>query len=176
LSYILDALKKSEKERSLGHVPTLGAGYQQDEPRVPRRWFLLAVVVGLGTALALFGGWMLWTYGTSKDASAPAKAVTAAEPDKEPPDDASQPRAEEAKGADPEAAPLADFDASFRSRIPDIEINVLSYSEDRSKRFVMIGQEIFKEGEPVDGGVFVEEIRSSDVVFKFGDVRFVLEP
>ena len=40
----------------------------------------------------------------------------------------------------------------------------------------MIGQDIFKEEEEVAAGVFVEEIRSSDVVFRFENVRFILEP
>ncbi len=57
-----------------------------------------------------------------------------------------------------------------------IRINVLSYSENRSKRFVMIGQDIFKEGEVVSEGVMVEEIRNSDVIFRFENVRFLLEP
>ena len=177
MSYILDALKKSEKERSLGNVPTLGTTTQQEERRVPLRWFVITVAV-LGLAIALGGGWVLWSARTSQ---APAADVTAAPGAKSPAASAA-----EAAGAAPvarmQAAPAAgpvhfsDLDDSARSRIPEIRINVLSYAESSARRFVMIGQDIFKEGEEVRPGVYIDEIRNADVVFRFEGVRFLLEP
>ena len=60
--------------------------------------------------------------------------------------------------------------------IPEVEINVLSYSEDVSKRFVMIGQNIFKEGEEVVEGLVISEIRNTDVIFGFDGIKFIMEP
>jgi general secretion pathway protein B len=55
MSYILDALKKSERQRSLGRVPTLDtAHYAETRPR--RRWWpwaIVAVVLVNGAVLAL---------------------------------------------------------------------------------------------------------------------------
>jgi general secretion pathway protein B len=182
MSYILDALKKSEKERSLGNVPTLGATGQDEEQQVPLRWFLLSII-GLAVAIALGGGWLLWL---SRTAQAPVSGVTAApgsistvaDPATQPVVVSPNPEQYAGSAGESIAAPLPLFelDNSIRSRIPSIRINVLSYSENRSKRFVMIGQDIFKEGEEVSEGVMVEEIRNSDVIFRFENVRFLLEP
>ena len=43
MSYILEALKKSEKERTLGDVPTLETTIEGHGMRVPISWFLAAV-------------------------------------------------------------------------------------------------------------------------------------
>ena len=181
MSYILDALKKSEKERSLGNVPTIGATGQEQQ-QVPLRWFLLAIM-GLAVAIALGGGWMLWS---SRPAQAPVSSVTTApgsastgadsatQPVVVSPTPVQYPGSEGESIAAP--LPLFELDNSIRSRIPAIRINVLSYSENSSKRFVMIGQDIFKESEEVYEGVMIEEIRNSDVIFRFENVRFLLEP
>lgn len=180
MSYILDALKKSEKERALGNVPTLEASDQQEERRVPMRWLLLTVVC-LVVALVIAGGWMLWPSGPVNRPSVSANAVPGTDPE------AAAPRtAESAQSAQTGNAPAPEtpalpvsinaVDASVRSRIPDFRINVLSYSDNNAKRFVMIGQNIFKEGEEVAAGVVVQEIRNSEVVFEFENVRFILVP
>lgn len=177
MSYILDALKKSEKERSLGNVPTLGAAGQDEERRVPLKWFVMTVVV-LALAVLLAGGWLLWS---SRTPQGPAGGKAAESAPKPPAPAAAQTAAGAGKDevqVVPSArpVPVSELDHSVRSRLPEIRINVLSYSESSEKRFVMIGQDIFKEGEEVSAGVFVDEIRNSDVVFRFENVSFVLEP
>jgi len=182
VSYILDALKKSEKERSLGNVPTLGSNDQQQERHVPLRWFLLTVVC-LVVALLVTAGWVFWSSGAvvgpvGSSTVAPASGPAAAPEIDQPVDAVFAPESATGPAAQDPAAPvpIGEVESSIRSRIPEIRINVLSYSENSSKRFVMIGQDIFKEGEEVSRGVTVEEIRNSDVIFRFEDLRFVLEP
>lgn len=183
MSYILDALKKSEKERSLGNVPTLGASGQQEERRVPLRWFLITVVV-LALGIGIAGGWMLWSstpapgQGAGSDAGPGADhdAVAAADPGSAGTAQSSPTRGVPATEAPAIPVPITAIEKSVRSRIPEFRINVLSYSDNNSKRFVMIGQNIFKEGEEVVSGVVVDEIRNSDVVFRFEHVRFILVP
>ena len=57
MSYILEALKKSQNERELGQVPTLVAAPATESHRVPRGkpWGLLAVgLAALAVAIALY--------------------------------------------------------------------------------------------------------------------------
>ncbi len=59
MSYILDALQRSQKERELGEVPTLGAAHYTEfaHPRArrPGPWVLTAIALGIvAMALALY--------------------------------------------------------------------------------------------------------------------------
>ncbi len=58
MSYILDALQRSQKERELGEIPTLGAAHHTEfaHPRTrPGPWILAAIALGIvATALALY--------------------------------------------------------------------------------------------------------------------------
>ena len=72
--------------------------------------------------------------------------------------------------------PLSELDLSVRSRLPDLAINALSYSPNQEKRFVMINQDIFKEGEDLGNGIVVEEIKKSSVVLSFEGRQFILRP
>jgi general secretion pathway protein B len=57
MSYILEALRKSQQERELGHVPTLETPFfpEQAEGGRPNLWILVAVVLAaLAVAIALY--------------------------------------------------------------------------------------------------------------------------
>jgi len=185
VSYILDALKKSEKERSLGNVPTLGSAGQYQNYKVSVRWVVLLLILLLAVLLIVAGS-LLWNSRLQTDAhtavqekSKPvAKNVTA---------EAQAPRAaartetavvehKEVSSNKGEPVPVLELDPAVRGRLPDLSVNVLSYSDNNSRRFVMIDQNIFKEGEEVKKGVVIEEIRKSDVVFSFEGVQFTLKP
>lgn len=167
MSYILDALKKSEKERTLGNIPTLDTAANSSAKRVPLSWFVLAVaaivfvVIGFGL-LSLRTSTPGFEQMASRDSTDESAGV----------------------GADPAAAdkqmpapvPVADLEPSIRNRLPKLDINVLSYSENRPKRFVMIDQNIFKEGEGVGNGIVIDEITRTSVVMSFEGVRFLLFP
>lgn len=79
MSYILDALKRAESERSRGEVPnlhaqpTFGGGPEADDP-VPGRlgWVVMAVAV---LALAAAGWW--WWSGDSSDGARESASVAA---------------------------------------------------------------------------------------------------
>ncbi len=177
MSYILDALKKSEKERALGSVPTLGAAEHFQERSVPMRWFLLTVIC-LIVAILSGGAWMLWSSrpGPGSVAGSDAASILPATVPSTEETQAPSTPAGEATVVQADPVPIAKVDDSIRARIPEVEINVLSYSEDVSKRFVMIGQNIFKEGEEVVEGLVISEIRNTDVIFGFDGIRFMMEP
>ena len=57
MSYILDALKKAERERDIKQVPTLMAAHEPRTTRGKRRWVILgtlAVCAGAAIWLLLF--------------------------------------------------------------------------------------------------------------------------
>ncbi len=195
MSYILDALKKSEKERTLGNIPTLESGSSAEGRRVPLSWFigLLAVLIA---AVALLGTWSLWPGGkdavttvapqaketvlvevpaprTAPDAAQEASTVTARQGQAV---GATGEAAVQTEVAQPIAVTLAELDPSIRARLPDLSVNVLSYSENSAKRFVMINQNIYKEGQNIGGGVVIEEITRSRVILNFEGISFVLLP
>jgi general secretion pathway protein B len=185
VSYILDALKKSEKERSLGNVPILGSADQNIDNKVSVRWFVLTSVLLLAVVF-IVGGWLLRESGlltdsriaVEKKGEPAAENVTAMD---QIPQAATQPETtanehQEASSNKDEPVPVLELDPTVRGRLPEMSVNVLSYSDSRSRRFVMIDQNIFKEGEEVEKGVVVEEIRKSGVVFSFEDVQFILKP
>jgi len=184
MSYILDALKKSEKERSLENVPTLRPVANNQEKRVPLRWFLITVVV-LVVGLLLLTSWIIWfsqpsqrhTVDIQQQTQGTETQPTAVQPVSVPGSrDTAGPVAADTETLLNSPVLFSELDPAVRARIPTLTVNVLSYAEDSSKRFVMIDQSIFKQGEIVKGGVVVDEIRNSDVIFKLDDVRFILKP
>ena len=177
MSYILDALKKSEKERALGNIPTLETAPSSKKRGVPLSWFVLAVAAVVFVVV----GFVLLSMRTSTPDfeqtaarnSTEAQVATASDPT-----EAAPASAETAASSAQVPAPVtvAELEPSIRNRLPKLDINVLSYSENRPKRFVMIDQNIYKEGEGVGNGVQIEEITKNSVVMSFEGVRFLVFP
>lgn len=71
---------------------------------------------------------------------------------------------------------VSDLDPSMQSRLPDLSINALSYSTNQTKRFVMINQSIFKEGDDLGNGISIEEITSSAIILNFESMRIIMQP
>ena len=187
MSYILDALRKSEKERALANIPTLKSVGHNEEKGVPLSWFVLAATVTVFVA-ALSGLWF--------GMKAPPSLVPAVQEQlMEEPISSTKVEAKDVNKTqdknDPIIKPeqavdlvntkrdpisLSDLDPSVRSRLPDLTINALSYSPDHAKRFVMINQSIFKEGEDLGNGIIVGEIKKSSVILSFEGHQFILRP
>ena len=67
MSYILDALKKSESERQNQDLPNINAVHQRPElhPQRKRRIWILAIPAAL--ILNIVGFWFLWDRSPSED-------------------------------------------------------------------------------------------------------------
>ncbi len=80
MSYILEALKKSQQERELGQVPTLDASgiFTDDkEPIPPNYWALLAVALAaLAVVIALYAAFR----GAAQPQATPARTAEAVAP------------------------------------------------------------------------------------------------
>jgi len=265
VSYILDALKKSEKERAIGNVPTLDA--VSDHPPPPkqmggRQWLLLSIILVVGlviaaafvyrkevlvgvakfssggeidqsreiankpTAVELLPG---NTPGKSKTANtaiverggvAPSKASENREPVNE--------RMENNKGVselnpvpvaqrDPKASVSAlqrermatqqskphiseprspsatadsssksttqlkvisedDLEPGFRKNVPVVNVQVVSFSENKGRRFVMIDQQIYREGDQLENGLRVEQVTRDGPLMSYKGKRFLMRP
>lgn len=76
MSYILEALKKAERERELGRVPGIGSPHETPPPRPPRRWPWVLAGVLLLNALVVAGLWWRGLQG-SGDGIAPTSTPAA---------------------------------------------------------------------------------------------------
>jgi general secretion pathway protein B len=109
MSYILEALKKSQQERGLGQVPTLDASglfVEDREPQVTHHWALLAVgLAALAVVIALYAAFrdtravpMTMLDAPRMDPAPMIQPLTVQPP----------PAVTEAPGADPIARPLVE--------------------------------------------------------------------
>jgi len=158
MSYILEALRKSERERSLGKVPTLNAATQVAKPRSYVGWWLALLL-----AICIFSGWWLW-YGRMGAAGPVAASPMTGVPA-------------------PTAATRNQTVASDSAEVVEpgqhgsaIVLNVISWSADPQRRFAMINQKIVREGEALSPGVTVKSIEADRVIISRQGQEMVLTP
>lgn len=202
MSYILEALKKSEQDRALGNVPTLFTAHDKDGAAGPRRslWAVLGIVVISGVAAA---AWYQYRSGAETSAAIPLEAESATTTVTSTP--VSDPAAAEVKpalpavGQDAEnpvratASPaqtpsytdvtastplleLNELPPETLATLPSLAINVVSFSRTESRRFVMIDQVIYKEGQKISRDLSVDEITPDGAVLTYRGNRFLARP
>lgn len=200
MSYILEALKKSEQERRLGHVPDL-AMLQETPPRTPQRWqrWLLAALL-LNLLVLLVVAWRPWAKPAapvpataqssaveSVHTEAPAPAAPAQDaaplpppvtttPVEPPPVVAASVASEPAVESErvlPDAAPRwQDLSAGQRENLPVPRIDVHVFAQDPARRFVLIELRKYHEGERLDSGAVIESIRNDGIVLSYQGQRY----
>lgn len=200
MSYILDALKKSERERAKGNIPTLET---VADTGVSRRALWLGVLIGAGALLLVaLAAWLVSLQFFRADplpgraATAPATSVdgpsASAPADEDPaPAEASATQDDKAleSGTEPASrrtsekrepqapqrvAEISELGPDAAARVRDLSVNVVSYSQSPERRFVMLDQRIFRESEMVDDGVIVKEILPEGVLLRVGNYEIVL--
>jgi general secretion pathway protein B len=188
MSSILDALKKSERQRSLGRDLVFRNASPAATPRLgglTRAVLVALLLLAVALAVQLF---------SVRETVPPLPAVTTpAETRIAPPDSgtsaaqrisrttavpASVAPTETAQALPAtgtgEAAWLNSFPEAFRSGLPPLTINIHVYSPDESRRILYINNRQTRQGEQVEGGVVVEEIVHDGVVLQFRGQRFKL--
>ncbi len=185
MSFILDALKRSERARRV-----LGAAEPPPPTELPppsRRGRLLGgVVVLLLANAALLGWWLLRSdpaaetppaplagevrslareAGASSDAAAIAAAPATLEPSS---------RAVYAAAGAP-VTPLAEVEPALRARLEALHVDVHGWADDPRERFVIINLKRRVAGDPLDGGARLVEIVADGAVVEL-DGRRVLLP
>jgi general secretion pathway protein B len=183
MSYILDALKKSEAERSRGSVPTLLIPAQTQFRSSVAIWVLLGALI---VNACLFAAWMFWP--TAPIAPSPTVPAVASPPESttandrtasrvnlSPPQAAVQavenppPPSYQAEKPDVETTPATRVDpisgtTSENVPTPTYSFSTHVYATDPSMRAVTMGGRRFVEGDTIGPGVTIKEITESGVV------------
>ena len=208
MSYILDALKKSERDRSLGHVPTLNTehGYPKLGVR-SRLWLVLALLILLVLLAVGIYGVIFWDRGrganfvgvqpkaaapskfsnkeypgksSSMTVDSPAREATAVYQERPPAKANSIPSEvrlpEISKQLEENYQTIDDLEDGIRQTLPNIVVNVLSYSELSHRRFVMVNQKIYHEGQKINGQVEVVKIDREGVILRYRGREFLTTP
>lgn len=184
MSYILDALKKSEAERSRGVVPTLLTPPQTAFRSGIVGWVLIA---GLIVNATLFAAWLYWPREASTTATRAPEVPAVVAPTPAPPSmtapqtnvvaDAASPPLEESVSAPSINAPppqstapsssqtrRADVATEVDSGAADVSFSTHVYATDASMRAVTMNGKRFVEGDEIRPGVRIREITETGVI------------
>jgi general secretion pathway protein B len=178
MSYILDALKKSEQERKLQAVPAL---HTLRRTRSGTRRLRLAVAMFAAVSVAAAAVvWLVeprWPSpaATTQQPLASSGAVEA------PPKPPAAPRE---SGQPAEAPPdgvrsgrtTSGPEPAVPGRLEGLAVNVVSYSEKPGRRFVMLNQRIVRESDTIGDGVVVKRILPEGVVLSVDGDEVLLKP
>lgn len=193
MSYILEALKKSERERARGRIPTLDTISGQG---VSHKSLWLGVALGAGALLVLATIAWLVNYQFLRPQAPEVMgnaADSATSPARKAPEETTDPGEPRASlrvrrtGGDTQpgdaggdaarrVADIDDLPAAARRRIEGLSVNVVSYSEEPARRFVMLNQRIVRESDTVGDGVIVKRITPKGAMLAVGDYEILIEP
>lgn len=189
MSYILDALRKSEQEREGSAVPLLRA-----PPRTITGHRRLLPTVSVSVVLIITASAAAWFIAPdllndlggapgSPKSSDPAMAT--AGPRVSTPVENTDSRstslgsAAVRDGASRSGSEIGAPDSTgsgLHPRVADLSLTVVSYSDTPERRFVMLDQRIVRESEAVGEGVVVKRILPNGVILAVGDEEVLLEP
>ncbi len=184
MSYILDALKKSEAERSRGVVPTLLTPPQASFRSSIVGWLLVAVLV---VNAGLFAAWLYWPRADTHTTVRPPEPIAATTP-APPPSNAPAPQSNALPEVQnkPPPEPEAPFETSVSAQptaVPppplpsrqtvvaegdsgsaDVSFSTHVYATDPSMRAVTMNGRRFVEGDTIKPGVRIREITETGVI------------
>jgi general secretion pathway protein B len=186
MSFILDALKKSETERQqqgpsdFANVPS-----STDSPRAPRWLWALGLLLAVNLAVLL--GVLLrddapeiipqsgQTSLAQPEPAAGASFETPVEAPASVPPPATPPRSPPQTGFTLAALPTADeLRANGTIQIADLHLDIHVYSEQPDDRFVFINMVRHREKSRLAEGPVVQEITPEGVILDYAGTRFLL--
>jgi len=196
MSFILDAIKKSDQQRQRGATPTLltvpAATVESRQPAVFMYWGLAAVTLSAGIAIGWLRPWQAektapaimpamppqTAHGPQtptlqpapqaqeKFAGIPRKAAPASVPEQ-------RVQAVPANAApEPAAMALRDLPPAVRREIPELRLSMHAYSPRPEARIVSINDRLLHEGDSAADGVKLEEITPDGMIFSYKEFRF----
>jgi general secretion pathway protein B len=196
VSYILDALKRSERSRQL-HRPLAYRSEQPSAPAVP-----MALVASLGAVLLAGAVGTIFWWRASPPTPDPEMALAGTTARRSASASVSSGSAPQAAGRvagdvastrlaravlDPtRSAPLPGRDdagpipllsampSEFQERLPPMEVNIHVFSPDPSQCILSINNRSYRQGDEITGGAVVEEIVPDGVVLYYDGQRFRL--
>ena len=193
MSFILDALKKSEAERQRQAGPAL---LEMRVVAPQRRWPLWALVVGVLLVVNVLAlTWFALRSTTAAPTTAPTAAIAAAAPD------ATTAAVAPAGAADPQLAPVdsdnpADHEPAVNSvsgtlqlapdgaslqnyvelngKLPELRLDLHVYAAKPAERYAFINMHKVREGDLTPEGARVMQITSEGVVLEYRGTEFLL--
>jgi general secretion pathway protein B len=202
MSYILDALKKSDQQRQRGATPTLPSA--QAAVVAPKQSF--SVFYGVLAVVLLCGGIAIgWLHPWQAEQPAHVAEPLAARPAVVNTDQTVQtprldlpamdgkseqkltttnpaPAAPVVSPKEPsspaiadqeqKATPFADLPAAIQQELPDMKIQLHSYSNKSANSIVSINSRMMKEGDSLAPGLKLEQITPDGVILSYKGYRF----
>jgi general secretion pathway protein B len=200
MSFILDALKKSESERQRQQGPGLmDSGSASRKRRLPAWAIIICVLLGIN--VLILAVMLLRQQTPAAPPAAPAQAAVAPRPQPashfSPLDNApvyapeipvDEPDAGASSAApDPTPAPreraeqddellpeISQVTLSGGQALPDLHLDVHVYATRAADRFVYINMRKYREGAVLPEGITLERIRRDGVVLNYQGLRFLL--
>jgi cytoskeletal protein RodZ len=194
MSYILDALRKSEEQRQKSRTRPAGSGYTFIRNTVPpKKKFSFALILTscmLLAGLILGAGWWwsqeeqrentetdteMESVGAAADAAVPKKPEEVSAPAQR---ETPPPAADESPAPEPPPLPvndipyLSEMSSQFQAKVPDLQFSGHVYSSEPGLRLIMINNKVVREGDPLDGELTLDEISEDGVVIRYGQTRF----
>jgi hypothetical protein len=179
MSTILEALKKSERERKLDKVPTLGTMRPPEERRSTGFWVVLSSFMICVTA-----GVVAWLYLSPSAETLPpigqaagVQPVPAAAPEAR----SVMPAARPAEAVSPDPAPVSvvefrNLPRSVADQLPELTVSVISWSGESDRNFVMMDSGIYRVGDVVADGLVLEEIEPDAAILDYLGQKIRIRP
>ena len=173
MSTILDALKKSEQERKLANLPELSSmPLPEEEHDASRLWWGMAILALLVIAIIAYlilnspeKNAQLSPSSTSQQSYQTAQSVS---------------NVERSYVVDSKIYSYSELSGKIREVADKLKVNVVSYTEDEAKRFIMIDSNLYRMGNvvslPNGAKVEIRDIESNSVVLRYKDTQFRLSP
>ena len=197
MSYLLEALKKSDKERQRGAIPDLQTDHSQPSVRRKRQRTILWYLSGVAVLVLLCGGGLFWwQYGLQSAQTDESLQDTVKLPVKKeeplpiPEAKVTPPTVvvaaqTESVVEEEEVTPVADaifvppllddLPVAIRAAIPDLSFAGHVYSDVPQKRLIIINNRIVREGDLIGSGLTLENIDNDGVVLRYESSVFRVE-
>jgi general secretion pathway protein B len=194
MSYILDALKKSDQQRNLGTPPTLQFAQAtmpaQKRPSIFHYGLLAVVLLCAGVAIGLLRPWQAERLPSETGSIAPGTPVAIRQPAAPPTMTASPevpantaheiaaapvrqiPANLAAKAHEQQALSFDELPAQIQQEIPEIAVQLHAYSSKPAERLAYINSKKLREGDSVMPGLTLEQITPDGMIFNYKGYRF----
>lgn len=186
MSYILEALKKSERERQRGNIATLQTSSQIV---LSHRSLWIGFLIGVVALSAVAAtAWFVRLQLTGSTVVSPSASPEPSRQESRAPPAPQQTQTSSAVAGSGTAAPakapdsaqrvdsIDQLDAAARARVAGLSLNVVSYSEVPARRFIMVNQRIVHESETIGDGVVVKRILPNGALLDVGKYEIELRP
>ena len=167
MSYILDALKRAERDRHLTHVPTLATIHASAHPTRPRWLWVVGGVLLVNAVVVIL---LLRAAPVVGPTSTPSPAPPAAAPPTADVQKSAQPPPPESRLATaPRSAPPVP-ETPFAA----LKLEMVVNADDPAERAVYISGRRYVTGQSLERGAMIESIAPDAVVLRWAGQRYLL--